>query len=100
MELHEHKAIMSEGYSCVIHLHASVHQIEIASVEAQILPDSKKKIKQSFLKSFMSGIVKIHCKKYLCCEKFDSLPSLARFTLRDEGRTIAYGEILKVKPAK
>jgi len=48
----------------------------------------------------MSGIVKIHCKKYLCCEKFDSLPSLARFTLRDEGRTIAYGEILKVKPAK
>lgn len=33
-------------------------------------------------------------------EKFDFMPSLGRFTLRDEGKTIGYGTVLKIKPAK
>lgn len=33
-------------------------------------------------------------------EKFETLPQLGRFTLRDEGRTIAVGRILKYKPHK
>jgi len=28
------------------------------------------------------------------------MPQLGRFTLRDEGRTIAVGKVLKYKPAK
>lgn len=28
------------------------------------------------------------------------MPSLGRFTLRDEGKTIGYGEVTKIKPAK
>jgi hypothetical protein len=28
------------------------------------------------------------------------MPSLGRFTLRDEGKTIGYGEIIGIKPAK
>jgi len=97
-ELPEHKPIISEGYSCIIHLHAFVHEIEISHVEAVINSD-KKKIKASFLKNNQEGIVKILCKKYMCIEKFAEFPSLGRFTLRDEGRTMGFGEILKVKPA-
>jgi len=33
----------------------------------------------------------------LCCEKYDLMASLGRFTLRDEGKTIATGKITKVK---
>ena len=33
-------------------------------------------------------------------EKFDVLPQMGRFTLRDEGRTIAVGKITKYKPHK
>lgn len=29
LELPEHKQILSQGYSCVMHIHASVHEIEI-----------------------------------------------------------------------
>jgi peptide chain release factor subunit 3 len=29
-----------------------------------------------------------------CLEKYDDLPQLGRFTLRDEGRTIAIGKII------
>ena len=33
-------------------------------------------------------------------EKFDFMPALGRFTLRDEGKTIGFGEVTKIKPAK
>jgi len=28
------------------------------------------------------------------------MPSLGRFTLRDEGKTVGYGFVTKIKPAK
>lgn len=28
------------------------------------------------------------------------MPSLGRFTLRDEGKTVGYGLVTKIKPAK
>jgi peptide chain release factor subunit 3 len=33
-------------------------------------------------------------------EKFENLEMLGRFTVRDEGKTIAVGKILKYKPMK
>lgn len=33
-------------------------------------------------------------------EKFENIPQLGRFTLRDEGKTIAVGRVLKYKPHK
>ena len=33
-------------------------------------------------------------------EKHDVLAQMGRFTLRDEGKTIALGKVLKYKPAK
>jgi len=38
-------------------------------------------------------------KNTVCLEKADVLPSLGRFALRDEGRTIAFGEVTKFKSA-
>ena len=37
-------------------------------------------------------------KNPICCEKFEEMPSLGRFTLRDEGKTIGMGKITKIKP--
>ena len=36
----------------------------------------------------------------IALEKFNVIPSLGRFTLRDEGKTIAVGKVLKYKPYK
>jgi peptide chain release factor subunit 3 len=33
-------------------------------------------------------------------EKAAEMPSLGRFTLRDEGKTIAVGKVMKYKPYK
>lgn len=47
----------------------------------------------------MKGIVKISSKRKLCLEKHDIMPCIGRFTLRDENKTIGYGEVTLVKPA-
>lgn len=56
-------------------------------------------IKSTFLKSGMTGIIRISAKKAICLDKFSVLSSIGRFTLRDENRTIGFGEVEKLKPA-
>jgi len=99
MELPEHKPIFTEGYMCILHMHAAVEEVHVSKVEA-IFDEKGNATKTTFLRSGTKGIVKIFCKHYLCLEKFETLNNLGRFTLRDEGITIASGEVLKVKPAQ
>ena len=49
-----------------------------------------------FVKSGTVVIVRIEVEKQICAELFDQVPQLGRFTLRDEGRTIAIGKIIKL----
>lgn len=41
-------------------------------------------------------VVRIQVEKPICVELFENVPQLGRFTLRDEGRTIAIGKIIKL----
>jgi peptide chain release factor subunit 3 len=43
-------------------------------------------------------VVRIKTSGIICCEKYADVPSLGRFTLRDEGKTVAIGKVLKLKP--
>jgi peptide chain release factor subunit 3 len=56
------------------------------------------KEKPKFVKSFTNCYVRITTKNPIAIEKFDTIPQLGRFTLRDEGKTIAAGKIIKYKP--
>lgn len=91
---------MSSGYECVLHMHAIAEQIEIFKVEAKYDPQTKKNVAATFLKSGETGTVTIKCPNILCIEKHEFMPSLGRFTLRDEGKTVGYGYVTKIKPAK
>lgn len=53
-----------------------------------------------YVKSFAKLLVRIQVKNPIALEKYDTLPQLGRFTLRDEGRTIAVGRVTKYKPHK
>lgn len=92
---------MSQGYTCVLHMHTCVAEIEIEEVEALQNPENKKLTKTTFLKSNQVGVVKIAIKgSLLCLEKFETISQLGRFTLRDEEKTIGFGEVKKIKPFK
>lgn len=53
-----------------------------------------------FTRSFSTIRARVTCRIPLPLEKFDVVPELGRFTLRDEGKTIAIGKILRYKPYK
>ncbi len=49
-----------------------------------------------FVKSGGVVIARIQVEKPICAEMFENVPQLGRFTLRDEGRTIAIGKVIKL----
>lgn len=96
LDLLEHKPILTGGYKAVLHVHSVVEECEITKLVAVIDPKTKEKKKTKFVKSGAICIARISCEKSVCVEAFDAVPQLGRFTLRDEGRTIAIGKILRV----
>jgi peptide chain release factor subunit 3 len=78
------KPIFSSGYKCVLHIHNVQVECEIHS------------IKQSkFLRVETQGEIIITFTKPISCESFQNIPELARFLLRDEGKTVAIGKVIK-----
>ena len=84
---------MAAGYECMIHMHAIADACEIVKIEAKLVPETKKMVAASFLKVGEQGkafikvtIVITQVRRPICMEKFDYMPSLGRFTLRDEGK--------------
>lgn len=105
LELLPQKPIMSKGYSCVMHCHTWADDVTveaISEVKELNLASGKMEVneKAKFARSLQSVRVRISTRVPLAMEKYEVLPQLGRFTLRDEGRTIAVGKILKYKPHK
>lgn len=96
LELLEHKPILTGGYKAVLHLHSVVEECEVTKLVAVIDPKTKEKKKAKYVKSGAICIARVAVEKPICVEAFDSVPQLGRFTLRDEGRTIAIGKVTRV----
>lgn len=58
------------------------------------------KLRPQFTKSFAKITCRIQTRIPIALEKSDTMKHLGRFTLRDEGRTIALGVVVKYKPAR
>lgn len=93
----DHKAIFTAGYKAVLHIHSVVEECEIMTLIHQIDPKTKKPMKKKvlFVKSGAVVVVRIQVNQLICVEKFDDFPQLGRFTLRDEGKTVAIGKVVK-----
>jgi len=102
LELHEHKSIFTAGYKAVLHIHTIVCECEVIGIVSEIDPKTKqpKKGKALFLRSGSIAQVRIRTEYSCCLEKFKDVPQLGRFTLRDEGKTIAIGKVERIKKLK
>lgn len=104
MELLDYKPVLSKGYQAILHLHTISMDclvkdlMEATEMSPGNIPVTRKT--PSFVRSFAKVTVRIQCKFPVACDKYDVLPQLGRFTLRDEGRTIAVGRITRYKPHK
>lgn len=103
LQLLEHKPIMSQGYKSILHIHTIQQQCDLKEIDIEFIEGEKgqktQKLKPKFVSSGAVIQAKIAIDKAICIEKFETLASMGRFTLRDEGKTIAIGKILKYKPA-
>jgi len=98
LDLLEGKQIITAGYQCVMHIHTAIEECQVTEVLAVIDTERRKKVKSAFARAHQRVILKIRCSESVCVENFTKMQQLGRFTLRDEGRTIALGKVMDVDP--
>jgi len=92
------KSIICAGYSCILHLQAMAEEVTIKALICLVdkKTGEKSKTRPRFIKQDQIAIARFVSNHPICMETFKDHPQLGRFTLRDEGTTIAIGKILKV----
>ncbi|KAG8196068.1 hypothetical protein JTE90_007808 [Oedothorax gibbosus] len=94
----EHKSIICSGYSAVLHIHAAIEEVAVKAIICLIdkKTGEKGKTRPRFVKQDQIAIMRLECAGVICLETFKDFPQMGRFTLRDEGRTIAIGKVLRL----
>lgn len=94
----EAKNIICGGYSAVLHVHTLAEEVTITALLAYYEKATRRKSKKppQFAKQGMMVSALIETSAPICIEKFDDYKMLGRFTLRDEGKTIAIGRVTKL----
>ncbi|XP_049623196.1 eukaryotic peptide chain release factor GTP-binding subunit ERF3A-like [Suncus etruscus] len=98
----EHKSIICPGYNAVLHIHTCIEEVEITALICLVDKKSgeKSKTRPRFVKQDQVCIVRLRTAGTICLETYKDFPQMGRFTLRDEGKTIAIGKVLKLVPEK
>ncbi|CCH58220.1 hypothetical protein TBLA_0A04250 [Henningerozyma blattae CBS 6284] len=93
----ELKSIMSAGFSCVMHVHTAIEEVTITRLLHKLEKGTNRKSKKppAFAKKGMKIIALLETEEPVCIETYEDYPQLGRFTLRDQGTTIAIGKIVK-----
>ena len=101
IRLLELKSILSAGFNCVLHIHSATEEVTFAALLHKLEPKTGRKSKKppGFAKQGMNIIARLEVTGgagSVCVERFEDYPQLGRFTLRDQGQTIAIGKITKL----
>jgi len=94
----QHKPIFSAGYECVLHIHTATEEVTILKIVSGVDPKTGKPNNQKpqFVQEGGTVIAHLQTSQPVCIETYKDFPQLGRFTLRDEGKTIAIGKILRL----
>ncbi|KAG9018998.1 translation termination factor GTPase eRF3 [Tulasnella sp. 427] len=94
----EHKNIICAGYNAVLHVHTVSEEVQLAALLHYFDKKTGRKSKKppQFAKRGQKIVALIETAGLICVERFKDYPQLGRFTLRDEGKTIAIGKITKL----
>uniref|UniRef100_A0A7N8WUE0 G1 to S phase transition 1, like n=1 Tax=Mastacembelus armatus TaxID=205130 RepID=A0A7N8WUE0_9TELE len=94
----EHKSIICPGYNAVLHIHTCIEEVQITALICLVdkKTGEKSKTRPRFVKQDQVCIARLRTAGTICLETFKEFPQMGRFTLRDEGKTIAIGKVLKL----
>ncbi|KAF5670603.1 putative SUP35-eukaryotic peptide chain release factor GTP-binding subunit [Fusarium heterosporum] len=97
----ELKSILTAGFNCVLHIHSAIEEVTFAALLHKLQKGTNRKSKNppTHAKrgdSIIARMQVIGGAGAVCVEKFEDYPQMGRFTLRDQGQTIAIGKITKL----
>ena len=95
----DHKNIICAGYSAMMHVHTLAEEIQLNCLLHYYDKKTGRKSKKppQFAKKGQKVVALLESSGGLVCvERFKDYPQLGRFTLRDEGKTIAIGKVTKL----
>merc|ERR1712039_304343 len=102
IELPEERPVLTSGYKAVIHVHVAIEECEILKLYdcinmADLRIKGKKPEKNPrFCRDNSLVTCSIQLSRTVALDAFTGTQQLARFALRDEGRTIAIGKITEL----
>ncbi|KAI3651956.1 hypothetical protein MP228_003259 [Amoeboaphelidium protococcarum] len=90
--------IVCPGFRSMLHVHTAVQEVILGQFMYLVDPKTRRKSKKPpmFVKNGQVLVCKMEALLPICLETFEDHPQLGRFTLRDEGKTIAMGKVLKL----
>ncbi|EPY51323.1 translation release factor class II eRF3 [Schizosaccharomyces cryophilus OY26] len=90
-------SILTTGYTCVMHLHTAVEEISFAKLLHKLDKANRKSKKPPmFATRGMKIIAELETQTPVCMERFEDYQYMGRFTLRDQGATVAVGKVIKI----
>ncbi|CRG90807.1 Eukaryotic peptide chain release factor GTP-binding subunit [Talaromyces islandicus] len=97
----ELKSILSAGFNCVLHVHSAIEEVTFSALLHKLEPGTGRKSKKppAFASRGQTIIARLQVtgsSGAVCVERFEDYNQLGRFTLRDQGQTIAIGMITKL----
>jgi peptide chain release factor subunit 3 len=98
MDLLEHRPLFTAGYKAVFHAHTAIEECTVVKLMREVDNKTGRALRKvpHFGKSGSTLVVEIEVERTVCVEPFKVTPQLGRFTLRDEGKTIAIGVVLGI----
>ncbi|EPS41111.1 hypothetical protein H072_4955 [Dactylellina haptotyla CBS 200.50] len=91
------KSILTAGFSCVMHVHAAIEEVKFEALLHALEKGTGRKSRKppNFAKKGQGIIARLETVSGnpFCIERFEDYPQMGRFTLRDQGQTIAIGKI-------
>lgn len=98
LDLFPSNPLFTAGYEAVLHVHTACKECVVLDLLAEMDKKTKKptKKKPTFVKSGAIVIARLQTAAPICLELFENFPQLGRFTLRDKGKTIAIGKVVKI----
>ncbi len=89
-----HPSVITVGYSPVFHIHTAQVSCRITAIKKRLNGDMAEN--PDFIRNGDAAIVTFVPLKAVVVETKDTIPQLARFAIRDSGKTVAAGQAIEV----
>ena len=89
-----HPSVITIGYSPVFHIHTAQVSCRVTQIVKKVNGDMAEN--PDFIRNGDAAIVKFVPLKAVVAETKDTIPQLARFAIRDSGKTVAAGQCTEV----